>query len=89
MKTEERLAKLLNAPPETVRAIDEMLSGKAYPEEHSLRLLKMSEAARRLNVSRQTIWRLCHEGRLRTVEIRNGRRAIPENELLRFVGVGK
>ena len=84
MQTDERLRALLSAPPETLARIDEELTGK---REHSqtLRLLRPGEFSKRSGLARCTVWRMCKEGRLRTVEIRKGSRRIPEVELLRLV----
>ena len=87
MNTEQRLKLLLTAPPEALEVIDAALSGKAHAEPPSVRLLRMSEVADRLNLSRQTVWRLCSEQppRLRRVEVRKGCFRVLESELLRFV----
>jgi hypothetical protein len=62
-----------------------LLSGKAKPEQQSLRLFRIGEAAKELSMSRCSVWRLMREKRLRTVEVRKGSHRIPEAELRRFV----
>lgn len=62
-----------------------VLNGQTKPEHpDSLKLLRMGEAARLSGLSRCTLWRLCKEGRLRTVQIRKGSLRIPEDELRRL-----
>ena len=87
MSNEERIKALFNATPDQLAAIDAALAGnKDEPEQPaSLRLLKMGEAASKLNFSRCTLWRLIRENRIKTVEIRRGSHRIPETELVRFV----
>ena len=86
MQTDERFRRLLEADQKQLAEIDAVLTGESVQECLSLRLLRMSEVAKRLSVSRQTVWRLCAENRLRRVEIRKGSFRVPEAELLRFVG---
>lgn len=50
-----------------------------------LRLLGMSQAAKELNVSRPTFWRMVKDGAVRTVELKKGLRRVPESELRRIV----
>ena len=85
MTTEARLAALLSAPPNVLTAVDAALTNKTNGNQLSgLRLYRMCEAAEALNVSRCSLWRLCKENRIRTVETRKGSRRIPEAELRRF-----
>ena len=51
----------------------------------TMRLLRPGEFAKRSGLSRCTVWRMCEEKKLRTVEIRKGSRRIPESELIRLV----
>lgn len=87
MKTEQRIALLLSANTEKLDAIDSILqeSGPHTPRP-SLRLFRMGEAARETGLSRQTLWRAIHEGRLQSVTVRERSHRIPETALLRFVG---
>ncbi|MGY2702553.1 helix-turn-helix domain-containing protein [Nocardioides sp. HB32] len=50
-------------------------------------LLDQAEVARRLNVSRTTIWRLAKRGDIRTVRI-GSRTLIPRSELRRIIDSG-
>ena len=85
MQTEERLRMLLTAAPDTLAAVDAALTRQGKEDERpGLRLYRMCEAAEALNVSRCSLWRLCKENRIRTVETRKGSRRIPEAELRRF-----
>ena len=71
----ERLIKILQAPPAIQTEIDRILSG-----DHSARgenssgplLLGMSAAAKFLGCSRTTIFRLCRAGRLQKCELMPG-----------------
>lgn len=68
----ERLLKFLQAAPEIQAEIDRILDGKvpvrSEPPTGPL-LMAMSEAAKYLNVSRATLWRMCRANRLARVEI--------------------
>jgi len=87
METERRLQLLLAASPETLTRIDRVLAGQCEPEgAPSLRLLRVSEAAAALGLSRSSIWRLCREKKLPVVSLRRGSRRIPESALREFVG---
>jgi excisionase family DNA binding protein len=86
MSNEERIRALLDATPQQLAAVDAALSGQTEPERPSLRLLRMSEAARQTGLSRTTLWRAISEGRLPSVEIRKGSRRIPEAALRRWIG---
>ena len=78
MTTETRFKQILTATPEQLARIDEVLEGKtATTKVADIRLLTFSDAARALQVSRQTIWRMVNDGRLRVVEIRDGCRRVP------------
>lgn len=71
---------LAQATPKTRRDVEALLSGKR--EEHSthtdpdVRTITQGEAARRLNVSRTTIFRLVREGSLATVSVRGKKRVL-------------
>ena len=86
MSNEDRIKALFNATPETLAAIDAALRApKETSQPASLRLFKMGQAAKETDLSRSTVWRLCREGKLKTVEVRRGSHRIPESELRRFV----
>lgn len=52
-------------------------------------ILTIPEAARRLSVSRSTIYRLISAGRLPLVRISARRVGIPEREVLALIGGGR
>ena len=90
MTTEERLLKLLSAPPEVLKRVDDVLEGK-QPAETAMtdfRLLDYHMAAKLLGLSRQTIRRMIHDGRLPIVEIRSGRFRVPSQALTEIVNAG-
>lgn len=68
----ERMQKILNAPPKVLSRIDAILTGEdttPEPQERENRLVTYTEAARRLNLSRPTIYRLVQSGRLAIVPL--------------------
>ena len=72
MSNEQRMMRLLTANPATLAKIDAVLSGTdggAAKADDDLRLVTFTEAARRLNVSRVTVYRLVKLGRLETVPL--------------------
>lgn len=90
MTTDERFKLLLSATPSQLATIDAALTGKPEPDQsNSLYLFRMGEAAREIGMSRTTLWRAISEGRLKTVEIREGCKRIPESELRTFAGATK
>lgn len=67
MTISQRIMKLLMAPPATLARIDAILDGTdTTPKKHEedTRLITYTEAARRLCLSRPTIYRLVKLGRL-------------------------
>ena len=84
MTTEVRLSKMLVATPDTLATIDCVLEGKALHEPASVRLFTLSGAARQMNISRTSVWRMVKCGSIRTVEIRENAKRIPETELIRI-----
>jgi excisionase family DNA binding protein len=86
MSNEDRIKALFNATSDTLAAVDAALAGQTEPERPaSLRLLRPGEAAKALNVSRCTLWRMTREKRVRCVELRRGAIRYPESELARLV----
>lgn len=81
MKPEERLRLLLTATPVQLASVDSALAGQYPSAQHSMRLLRIGEAAKMTGLSRVTLWRLCREGHLRTVKVRKGSHRIPESVL--------
>ncbi len=72
--TGEILQALMKAPPARKRRVLELLHGEtppAPPSEGPL-LYTVSEAARKLGVSRTTLWRLSQSGQLKKVEVMPG-----------------
>jgi len=79
---------LFNADDNTLNKVKDILSGKQgdkqnEPKEVETRLLTQAEAAKRLNVSTTSIWRLIKEGRLEVVNVR-GRRRVRLSSLIRY-----
>jgi excisionase family DNA binding protein len=72
MSERERMMKILAANPATLAKIDAVLSGMdggAAKADDDVRLCTFTEAARRLNISRPTVYRLVKLGRLETVPL--------------------
>ena len=72
MSERERMMKLLAATPETLAKVDAVLDGRdgrAAKADDDCRLVTYTEAARRLNLSRPTIYRLVKLGRLDAVPL--------------------
>lgn len=84
MTTEARFTKLLSATPDQLAKIDGVLDGKVSHEPVSVKLFTLSGAARKLGVSRATVWRMVKGGSVRTVYIRDNARRIAESELIRI-----
>jgi len=86
MDTGLRITKVIAATPSQLEKIDAILENNASSiEANTTRLLTFSNAATQLGVSRQTVWRMITDGRLPTVEIRQGRRRIPSSALTALV----
>lgn len=71
MSNNDRMMRLLTANPATLAKIDAVLSGTdgEAAKADDLRLVTFTEAARRLNISRVTVYRLVKLGRLETVPL--------------------
>jgi excisionase family DNA binding protein len=89
VKTEQRFEMLLQASPDQLTAIDQVLAGEQDQQRPNLRLYRIADAARETGCSRSTIQRAIADGRLRVVTIREGSRRIPYSSLLKFAGVKK
>lgn len=72
MSERERMMKLLAANPATLAKVDAVLNGtdgKPGKDDSDCRLVTYTEAAKRLNVSRVTVYRLVRLGRLDIVPL--------------------
>ncbi len=72
MSERERMKKLLDADPVTLAKVDALLDGKldnAARADDDIRLVTYTEAAKRLNISRPTVYRLAKLGRLELVTL--------------------
>ena len=72
MTEKERMLKLLAASPATLAKVDAVLNGTDKGTEKAVadvRLCTYTEAAKRLNLSRPTIYRLVKAGQLETVPL--------------------
>ena len=75
LNTNDRLKRVMDAPPATLKRIDEILTGHTTtPETVDVKLLTYTEAARLLNVSRPTVYRLTRANRLHVVPLLGVRR---------------
>ena len=70
----DRLLKILQAPPETQAAIDALLEGRSQVQTAPTGplLYGMDAGAKFLGVSRSTLWRILKSGKITPVEIRPG-----------------
>ena len=84
MTTDVRFAKILAATPDQLATIDGVLEGTVRHAPVSVRLFTLSGAARQLNLSRSSVWRMVKCGSLRTVNIRENAKRIAETELIRI-----
>lgn len=72
MSTNERLLKLATADAATLAKVDAVLNhtdGDGKKPEADTRTVTYTEAAKRLGLSRPTVYRLIRAGRLRTVKL--------------------
>jgi len=72
MSERERMMRLLSAPPATLAKVDVILNGtdgRAMEADDDCRLVTYTEAAKRLGLSRPTVYRLAKAGRLETVPL--------------------
>ena len=72
MTTDRRMIKLLAANPQTLAKVDAVLNGTdGMPgkADADVRLVTYTEAAKRLNISRPTVYRLVKLGRLEVVPL--------------------
>ena len=91
LTTEQRMTLLLVATPDTLRRVDRILTGEpgeGATEPTDRRLYNIQQAARELNISRTSVWRLLKSGRLPFVELRKGSRRIPSEAITALVKGG-
>ena len=72
MTDKERILRVLNASPEMLRKIDDILMDrgkKSGGSDEDLRTVTFKEAAIRLGISRPTVYRMVKSGRLETVKL--------------------
>lgn len=72
MSERERMMKLLAATPQTLAKVDAILNGSdvmTAKADDDCRLVTYTEAAKRLNLSRPTVYRLVKLGRLEVVPL--------------------
>ena len=87
MTTNERFLKLATATPEQWAQVDAILEGRAARRnEAEVRLLSITDAAKMMDVSRMTIYRLKKAGRLVAVELPGGTSRITLASVLAFTG---
>jgi excisionase family DNA binding protein len=81
--TGEILQALMKAPPGRKRRVLEVLRGEDPPAPTSdgPLLYTVSEAARKLGVSRTTLWRLIQAGQLKKIHVRPGSYRVRRDEI--------
>ena len=87
MTDRERLRSLAEADNTTLELIDQVLLGESpiqATETGSLALLTLTETAKRMNLSRVTIYRLVRKGALKVVSL-NGTRRVKLQSVLDFL----
>lgn len=86
---EELVMKFLTAPPEELTRWYEFAENKSAASAPADRkLLTLAAAAKVLTVSRQTVFRMCRDGRLPVVETRAGRFRVPSYALTALLQAG-
>lgn len=81
---QERLRKLADSTPEQLESIDAILKGQILSRELDSQkpaLLTKRQAAKVLNVSRTTLWRMVKMGMISTVEVIPGMDRIPLSDI--------
>ena len=88
MTMNQILGALANADERTLSIVGRVLTGETVPDENSdpdVRTVNATKAAKRLGVSRMTVYRMMNEGRLQTLTLRGVRR-IRLSSVLAFSG---
>lgn len=88
MSKEELIGKLLTASPAELNRVAAVFTGEAPTEPTDRRLYNIQQAARELNISRTSVWRLLKSGRLPFIELRKGSRRIPSEAITALVKGG-
>lgn len=91
MTKEALIGKLLVATPAELKRVAQVFTGEptdGATDPGDRRLLSIAQAARALNVSRTTVWRLLRDGRIPVVELRPGSRRIPSAAISALVQEG-
>ena len=88
MSKEELIGKLLAASPAELKRVAAVFTGEGATEPTDRRLYNIQQAARELNISRTSVWRLLKSGRLPFVELRKGSRRIPSEAITALVKGG-
>lgn len=85
MSNEQRMMRLLTANPATLAKVDAVLNGtdSKPTRDEDIRLCTYTEAAKRLGLSRPTVYRLAKMGRLETVSL-NGTSRIRLKSVIDF-----
>ena len=87
MTTNERFLKLATATPEQCAQVDAILDGSASRQNGpQLRLLSVTDAAKMMDISRMTVYRLKKAGRLASVELPGGTERITLASVLALIG---
>jgi len=91
MPTNELLLKIATADPHTLARVADVLNHKdtaTRTPDKDCRLVTFTDAAKRANVSRPTIYRLARSGRLRVVPL-NGVNRILLSSLIDYINGNK
>jgi len=89
LNIENRIKMIMSAPSDTLQKVDRVLEGRNDTlATVDTRLLTFSAAAKQLGVSRQTLWRMVNEQKIKVIEIRKGSRRVPASALIDFVKEG-
>jgi len=89
MTKEALIGKLLAASPAELKRVAAVFTTEGATDPGDRRLLSIAQAARALNVSRTTVWRLLRDGGLPCVEIRPGSRRVPSQAVTEFAQKGR
>lgn len=90
MEEIERIRLIMAASKELLDRIDAILEGRDLVQgqgqgQKSAKLLNYLQAAKMTGMCRSTVARMVYDGRLPVVEIRKGKKRIPEQAILDFI----